>query len=328
MLSALTAALAVMLAGTPGAGANVTPLSAGLETGTMEEFTQTNAQNGSLSMSGDAYLGGQAVRAKYSGGGGNGYARGIFNVTWREGDDVWYRAAYRLPVGFKADMQGQVALLRWDDWESHPDDTNQSGVVIYGSDKRARLILDRLGPHTQTELSGDFDLPEGRWFLLEVHQRLSTTDAVNEVYLDGVRVGDSTTPNLDPGRGVDRIRYGLVAIASGAQDNPLSLEFDEAHVGTVGPTEPRPGTVPPAAGTPTPQTTRAVAPASPQPAPAAAPVPAPRRTSAIKRALARLAHRRKKSAHAARAKHRKRGPRAHFAMPTRSRKGPGKRASR
>ena len=346
MISALGAALALFLAGSPGAHASVLSLSAGLNTGSMNEFTQTNAQQGSLESTTDSYTGEGAVRATYSGGGANGYARGIFNVAWREGDDVWYRAAYKLPVGFKDSMQGQVALMRWDDWESHPDDTNQSGVVIYGSDKRARLILDRLGPHTQTELSGDFDLPEGRWFLLEVHQHLSTTDAYNEVYLDGVRVGQSNVPNLDPGRGVDRIRYGMVAIASGAQMNPLSLMFDDANVSTSGPTAPRPGTVPPAVGTPTPRIKSIAGAAGQAPAPAsaaaaaatagpagqAAKVSAPahkkvvkRVHKKVKRTLARLA--RRKTAKKHKAKHKVTAT-SKSAKVTTSRKGPAKRASR
>jgi hypothetical protein len=339
MLSALTATLALLLAGSPGAGASVLPLSAGLNTDSMNEFTQTNAQNGTLASTGDSYAGGAAVRATYSGGGGNGYARGIFNVAWREGDDVWYRAAFKLPLGFKDSMQGQVALMRWDDWESHPDDTNQSGVVIYGGDKRSRLILDRLGPHTQTELTGDFDLPEGRWFLLEVHQRLSTSNAVNEVYLDGVKVASGSVANLDPGRGVDRIRYGVVAIAAGAQNNPLSLQFDEAHVDTQGPTAPRPGTVPPAAGTPTPQGTRTSTAFRPTATTTATATPATVRTTttqakpaakkkvsrlrkATKRAIARLARRK------AAKRHRKKGPRARFALVTKKQRHAGRRASR
>jgi hypothetical protein len=134
-------------------------------------------------------------------------------------------------------MQGQVALMRWDDYGAHPEAADYSGVVIYGGDKRARLIIDLIADHSQIELGPAFDLPEGRWFHIEVHQRLGVSGGVNDVYLDGQRVSSSADGNLEPGRGVDRIRYGIVAIASGAQTRPLDLRFDDATVSArqVGP---------------------------------------------------------------------------------------------
>src|SRR3954452_15210912 len=230
---ALTAILFLALVVSRTADAAVTPQRVNFETSGLQQFDQLNASVGSLNAVDGGYGDAHAAEAKYSGGGENGYSRGIFNVDWHAGDDVWYSAAYYLPVGFKAAMQGQVALMRWDDYGAHPEAADYSGVVIYGGDKRSRLIIDRIATGTQIELSQAFDLPEGRWFHIEVHQRLGATSGLNEVYLDGTKISSSTQPNLEPGRGVDRIRYGIVAIASGSQTNPLRLQFAHAIVSTA-----------------------------------------------------------------------------------------------
>jgi hypothetical protein len=234
---ALTAILFLALVVSRTAGADVVPQRINFETSGLQNFDQLNATVGALSATSGGYGDAHSAEATYSGGGQNGFARGIFNVDWHAGDDVWYSAAYYLPVGFKAAMQGQVALMRWDDYGAHPEAADYSGVVIYGGDKRARLIVDHIADHSQYELGPAFDLPEGRWFHLEVHQRLGVSGGVNDVYLDGQRVSSSNDGNLEPGRGVDRIRYGIVAIASGAQTRPLDLRFDDATVSAkqVGP---------------------------------------------------------------------------------------------
>ena len=247
----LTSILALALVAPGVAAAGVTPMSADLETGDFSQFHQTNASVGTLNLVPGGYDDATSAAAVYSGGGQNGFSRGIFEPSWSEGDDVWYSAAYYLPPGFHASMQGQVALLRWDDWPSHPVDRASSGVVIWGRDKRARLVRELL-PSGVSELSPSFELPEGRWFWLEVHQRLSSgAGAYNEVYLDGALIGQSSTPNTFAGRVAERMRYGIVAIADGAQTNPLSLNFDRATVSTqqVGPV---PGLAqPPSTSTPT-----------------------------------------------------------------------------
>jgi hypothetical protein len=204
---------------------------AGLESG-FDEFSQTNALTGTLTLSSDrAYEGARSAHATYAGGTDNGYARGIWNVDWSDGDDVWFGGAYYLPVGFHKNVQGQVDLLRWDNWETNPNSTDWGGVSIYGSDRRARLLRFGAGRDNDT-LVGPFDLPEGRWFWLEVHQRLSDGGgAISEIYVDGQMVGASSEPNTY-GRGVDRIRYGIVAIAAGSQAKPLEMWFDKATVGT------------------------------------------------------------------------------------------------
>jgi hypothetical protein len=235
------------------AGASVLSRQALLENGTFTEFDQTNTSVGTLAnVTTRAYEGTHSAHATYSGGGSNGYSRGLWNVSWQEGDEVWYGAAYFLPVGFKTAMQGQVDLIRWDNWATDPTTTEKSGVVIYGSDKRARLVRIKQGVE-EVALSSAFDLPEGRWFWLEVHQRLSSTGGLNEVYVDGVRISSTTAKN-SYGHQVDRVRYGIVAMASGSQTNPLELWFDRAAVGTTA-TGPKTLTAPAPAPTPTPTPT-------------------------------------------------------------------------
>ena len=52
--------------------------------------------------------------------------------------------------------------------------------------------------------------------------------ALSELYVDGKLVGKSTAPNTY-GRPATRVRFGIVAIAAGAQTKPLGLWFDDAH---------------------------------------------------------------------------------------------------
>jgi hypothetical protein len=230
LLIALLATLGALWAVPSVSSADVAPLSATLEDG-FRDFSQTNVSTGTLALSTErAFDGTTSAFAAYDGGGNNGYSRGIWNVSWQDGEDVWFGAAYYLPVGFVAKIQGQVDLLRWDNWVSHPDDTDWGGVSIYGSDHRARLLRFGAGRPNDT-LVGPFDLPEGRWFTLEAHERLSAgADAYSELYLDGSLVGSSTRPNTY-GRPIQRIRYGIVAIAEDAQRKPLDLWFDQATAG-------------------------------------------------------------------------------------------------
>jgi hypothetical protein len=227
LLILLPAVVLTLLA--PTAASAVTGLSATLDGGSFSEFSQTNALHGTLSLSEAQVFDGRAsARATYEGNGENGYARGIWNVDWQDGESVWFGAAYYLPVGFLASVQGQVDLMRWDNWSLYPNEADWGGVSIYGSDHRARLLRFGAGRPNDT-LVGPTTLPEGRWFTLEVHERLSSgSGALSELYVDGKLVGKSTAPNTY-GRPIERIRYGIVAIAEGAQTKPLELWFDEAH---------------------------------------------------------------------------------------------------
>src|SRR6478735_1699245 len=110
-LAASAAALAVPAA----AHAGVVPAAASMENGSFSEFSQWNENNGSLTVDrSKAYDGATSAKAHFDGGAQNGYERGIWDVKWGAGDDVWFSAAYYLPVGFKRAMQGEVDLMRTD----------------------------------------------------------------------------------------------------------------------------------------------------------------------------------------------------------------------
>jgi hypothetical protein len=159
--------------------------------------------------------------------------------------------------------------MRWDNWSLYPDEADWGGVSIYGSDHRARLLRFGAGRPNDT-LVGPTTLPEGRWFTLEVHQMRSSQSgsALSELYVDGSLVGKSTAPNTY-GRPATRVRFGLVAIAAGAQTKPLQLNFDAAAVGAtpsaglIG----RPGPAPSPEPQPQPTPTTAAPSPAPEPAP-------------------------------------------------------------
>ncbi len=196
--------------------------------GGLTGFSQLNRLHGSLSVARQA--GRRAVEATYDGGGANGYARAIYNVHWKRGQDVAYGASFFIPRSTLDSVQGQLALMRWDDYPAHPEAANYGGLVIFGGDHRAHIIRNELGGRDEEDdLSGAFALPLDRWFRVEVRQRLgSGGDARNEVYVDGRPVASSNTANIPDDRDVRRVRYGVTAIAAGAQTKPLRLWFDGA----------------------------------------------------------------------------------------------------
>ncbi|MCW3016274.1 MAG: hypothetical protein JWO02_3366 [Solirubrobacterales bacterium] len=202
-----------------------------LDHGSLTAFDQINTQNGTLNIDQRrSYQGAGSARASITGH-GNAYSRGLFDVRWSDGDDVWYGAAYLLPDRFFSAMQGEVDILRWDDFPGDRVTTNRSGIAIFEGDHRAHLLRQRLGVEQQT-LAPPFDLPANRWFWLEVHQHLSTgRDALSEVFIDGKRVATSTERN-SYGRQVRRVRYGIVAVDAQRQRRRLTLWFDRATVGT------------------------------------------------------------------------------------------------
>jgi predicted RecA/RadA family phage recombinase len=234
MIAVLAVGVSLFGVATP-ASASVAPRQATVEMGNLSQFDQTNAQVGTFAATTSTAYGGQyAAQAAYSGGGSNGFARGIFNVGWQEADDVRYGMAVFLPAGFKRAMQGEVDLMRWDNWDINPTHTDRCGVVIYSGDRKGHFVCWQLGVSgSATAQIGPFDIPEGRWVWLEVHQHLGSTsgEAMSQVWVDGQSAGTSTEANSF-GRDVTRIRYGLVAIADGAQTNPLNLYLDRATVST------------------------------------------------------------------------------------------------
>jgi hypothetical protein len=196
--------------------------------GGLSGFSQLNRLGGSLSV--QPHAGRTAFQATYDGRGQNGYARAIYNVHWARGQDVAYGASFFIPRATLDAVQGQVALMRWDDFPAHPEAANYGGLVIFVGDHRAHIIRNELGgKDEEDDLVDAFDLPLDRWFRIEVRQRLADdSDARNEVYIDGREVASSHQPNIPGDRDVRRVRYGIAAIAAGAQVKPLRLWFDDA----------------------------------------------------------------------------------------------------
>jgi hypothetical protein len=196
---------------------------AGFETGDFLGLDRTSAQLGSLTVSGDrTYGGGYSGLATYLGGGLKGYARAVVDVAPVPDKDLWYGAAFYLPSTFAANQGGDVELLRWDNVPSRGEEADFGGIVLSGSDKRARLFR-RQGINAPREtVMGPFDVPRGGWFFLEVRQRLASTNPLNEVYLDGRRIGRSGEPNSF-GSPAEALRYGLVTID---QLRPAQLWID------------------------------------------------------------------------------------------------------
>jgi hypothetical protein len=208
-----------------------------MEGGAFGEFADTTVVAGSLTVDETrGYAGTRSAHARYTGQGANGYARGEQDIRWGTGQEVWYSGAFFLPVGFTAAQQGQVSLMRWDNWSIDPDSTDQGGLVLH-SDGSLVLVRQRLGG-TYAEVSDHVAVVEGRWVWLEVHQVLSDHEgsALNELWVDGRPASTSRRANTF-GRDATRLRWGIVSIGAGGQTNDLELWFDRATISTgrIGP---------------------------------------------------------------------------------------------
>lgn len=155
----------------------------------------------------------------------NTYARGLFHVYWREGVEVRYGAAFYLPVGFKASMQSEVDLVRWDNFPREGWRDDYGGIVIFGGDKQLHVTVGT--PDGYHSILGPYPISEGQWHEISVRQRLGGPRPFTRVAMDGHLLGHTTTSNA--GRfPIDRIRFGLVAIG-GAQTNGLTLWLSHAY---------------------------------------------------------------------------------------------------
>jgi hypothetical protein len=204
---------------------------ADMESGNLSQFQQVSTtSNATLAATQVERFGGvSGALASYLGGGANAYARGVWEPIWSAGTTVTYGAAFKLPAGFYAVQQGQIDLIRWDNFPTQGTQDDFGGIVIYGSDKRARLVRGINGVE-EAVIGPSFALPEGQWFTLRVTQTLSATNSLSTVLLNGATVVSSTTQN-SYGRAIDRLRIGLVAVDAGRQTNPLALYFDNAFEG-------------------------------------------------------------------------------------------------
>jgi hypothetical protein len=206
------------------------------EASDLSEFDQVNQQSASLNLDDIAYVGSKSARISTDGSPNNAFARGIFFTNYIEGDAVYFGVAVKLDTGFKAAMQGEVALMRWDNWDIKPVETDRGAIVIQGSDKKAyfRTYQDNIKTSVTGQI-GPFNIEENKWTWLEVYQKFSTSDNGNActlVWLDGTFLGLSKQHNYF-GTPVTRFRYGLVADAGPTQTNELKFNFDRAAISSA-----------------------------------------------------------------------------------------------
>jgi murein DD-endopeptidase MepM/ murein hydrolase activator NlpD len=230
LLPCVIAALGALPAMLAPASADASLLSAA--DGNLASFSGGLSQvNGTLTAIGGRY--GRDTKtfgAMYSGSGPIGLASGSFKVRWKQGQTVAYGAAFYLPPGFHAATAGQQALLTWDNSPGNGGRYAQDGVVIDYSDNLAYLVAGTVSGSTITQqvLAGPFILPIGGWFTLQVRQLLAAgSSAYSEVYVNRQLVASSRAPNFS-GKRIGHVRYGIVQLSAGAQQGPVSLEFDRA----------------------------------------------------------------------------------------------------
>jgi hypothetical protein len=199
------------------------------------EFSGKSAASGTLTPTTErAYDGTHSAKAYYDGSGSNGFARTWFHVSWGSGSDVWYGAAFYLPS--KATMPCWYSLMRWDNYILYGSGGDVGGIEISTSG-RARIMREDYSGANYAVLSKEVALPEARWFWLEVHQKISNVDgqAINELYLDGVKIDSTTTAN-SRGRAITEVRHGLVALAPECSPaNTLYFDRVSATNGQRGP---------------------------------------------------------------------------------------------
>jgi len=205
-----------------------------METSGFDQFDEINSgAAGTLAIDGSrAYQGSKSAHAITPASTGHTkFARGIWRVNWVGGRDVWYGAAFYLSSDFYARMQGEVDVLRWDNWSLEQRSQDQGGVTVL-SDGRWVLVLRNLDQGSELHLTTPIrPLSTGAWHWIEVHQRLSRAGAraLNELWIDGTRRASSRRPNWH-GRTVTALRVGIVATNDSAQANPLELWFDRASI--------------------------------------------------------------------------------------------------
>ena len=150
-------------------------------------------------------------------------------VAYRpEADDG---GAIYLPDDFYSRQQGDVDIIRWDNWALENRSQDQSGVTIRWDGKLA-LLFKNLDTREYTNLvTPTAPLSAGRWHWIDVRQKFGGDgSAVNELWVDGQEVGSSTTHNWR-GRRATHHRIGLVAESASKQTNALDLWFDRAYIG-------------------------------------------------------------------------------------------------
>jgi hypothetical protein len=147
------------------------------------------------------------------------WAYGRIGVNnWNNGDDVWYGAALNIPFDFASRASAQIDVVTW------KSATEQGGIRLKANEKY------QLFRSTGTPIlyGSEFDLPTRRWVWVEVHQRLGTSNALSEVFVDGRLVSSTASQNRGAADAITLMRYGIVNIT--AAGSPTSMGIDRASV--------------------------------------------------------------------------------------------------
>jgi hypothetical protein len=208
---------------------------AGFEMGDWSEWMQLNTSGGSGSIvTSPVGAGSRAGKLTVDSGSGNKYARGYFDISdWQIGSEHWFGARIYLPVGTYAALQGDMALMRWDNWALANMSQDQFGVWLHGTGSKGNLYLMLNNEQDGVDsilVDPGVKMAEGQWSCLEVRQKLGYDgDAISELWLNGTRFGSSTRQNINGGRRPVTLGYGIVAVNAGTQTNSLTAYVDQAY---------------------------------------------------------------------------------------------------
>lgn len=197
---------------------------AGFENGDFLEFNATSIQEGLLTIVGappTANEGTKFAKATYNGNQLNGFSRTQWDLNWNQGTIFRTEASFYLPVGFHTNIKGAVQLMGWD---TFPTLNNQMRLIIWNSDKQARLFLKT--DSVDSVITNTFSIPEGQWVNLAIEQQIHDSLGWSKVYMNGQLVAQGTGDTATP-YPVTRIRYGITAMDPTSQNIPFILYFDQ-----------------------------------------------------------------------------------------------------
>ena len=196
---------------------------ASFETGFGEIDGRSTSESDRLDLSVErAFDGIRSIKVSHRAGGA--YARGWYGVDWPVGTEAWYGAAFLIP---DTAAVAYADLLRWDNYADQGSGGDVGGVEFHRGS--AYLMRQDYNGNNFAVLGNQFALPAGRWFFMEVHQRLSAVggQALSEVYIDGAKVATSVQAN-SRGRRIRNVRFGYVYA-----DGPDSILYvDRVAAGT------------------------------------------------------------------------------------------------
>jgi hypothetical protein len=166
-------------------------------------------------------------------------AGGAFRIDAPTSSERYYGAAFYFPngtfTGLQPSQKGRNEIMRWDNYATYPGAHDFGGILLSNVNHQAYLFRSSYATTVVQDIIGDgLHLGEGCWNWLVVHQKFSdkpATDpdhAVNEVFLNGTRLVNSTAPN-NYGRIANDVRFGLPYLYPGVQDAPLSVYVDNAY---------------------------------------------------------------------------------------------------